>query len=138
MKKMMALALMAMMALARFSPAAIAQDDVNGMDDDVAGMDDDANEVDDDNGNGIGDDDSVVPQQSGTGAAFGTVPGNDDDGDYDDDANGIDDDVVPQGSGAYAVSPARLKRRLDPAQAGTMTTPTARTTMRSSRLRAAV
>jgi hypothetical protein len=49
---MMALALMAMMALAIFSPATITQDDVNGMDDDVAGMDD-ANEIDDDNGNGI-------------------------------------------------------------------------------------
>ena len=84
------LALMAMMALVVFAPAAIAQDDdVNGMDDDVAGMDDDANGVDDDNG--LNEDDSVaVPQQSGAGAGA----------QYDDDDDGV---ATPGGGGVSAL-----------------------------------
>lgn len=95
MKRMLALALMATMALAIFVPAAMAQDDdVNGMDDDVAGMDE-ANGAQDDDGNGIDDDDGVVPRQPG---AAGAVQ-------YDDDANGVDDGAGAAAPGGVSALP---------------------------------
>jgi len=90
-KKITIIALLALMALTVFSPAALAQDDADEMDDDAVGVEDDAGGVDDGMDDGVSDedDDFATPQQSGAGAQY--------DDDLDD---GVEDDgaAVPGGT----------------------------------------
>lgn len=104
MRKLLFLALMAMMALVVFAPAALAQDDDvddNGVDDDngvaapapeplpdTGGHTDDDNGVDDDNGAV-----APAPQQPLPDTSGGAVPTDDDDD------NGVDDDNGAVASG---------------------------------------